>query len=60
MKTAGLSPEALTETCRFRLGSAEITVEPPADFAEFWEGRKKEVAEHDLQPKLVELNSKDS
>ena len=34
------------------------TAKRPADFEEFWEARKAEVAEHDLQPKLVELNSK--
>ena len=33
------------------------TAKRPTDFEEFWEQRKAEVAEHDLQPKLVELNS---
>ena len=42
----------------FDAGKLRCTAKRPADFEEFWEARKAEVAEHDLQPKLVELNSK--
>ena len=34
------------------------TAKRPADFAEFWERRKAEVAAHDLKPRLVELDPK--
>ena len=33
------------------------TAKPPADFAEFWEARKAEVAACDLKPELTEIKS---
>lgn len=43
----------------FDADKIRYTVKRPDDFEEFWNARKAEVAEHDLQPKLVELNSRD-
>ena len=42
----------------FDADKMHYTAERPADFEEFWARRKAEVAAHDLQPQLVELNSR--
>ena len=41
----------------FDVDRIRYTVKPPADFAEFWEARKAEVAACDLKPELTEIKS---
>ena len=41
----------------FDADKIRCTVKPPADFAEFWEARKAEVAACDLAPQIAEIGS---
>ena len=41
----------------FDADKIRYSVEPPADFAEFWAARKAEVAECDLKPVITEIKS---